>query len=118
MSHRLPRLAVIATAAGVFSGLFGVGGGALIVALLVLWLDYDERVAAGTSLAAICIIAVAAAAVHGLLGNVDLVKGLLVGVPAVGGVIAGTWLQQRISTRAIAGLLAGLLFVSAAVFVL
>jgi uncharacterized membrane protein YfcA len=117
MSHRLPRLAVIATAAGVFSGLFGVGGGALIVPLLVLWLDFDERVATGTSLAAICIIAVAAAGVHGLLGNVDLVKGLLIGIPAVGGVVAGTALQQRISTRAIAGLFAALLFVSAALLI-
>jgi uncharacterized membrane protein YfcA len=117
MSHRLPRLAVIATTAGVFSGLFGVGGGALIVPLLVLWLDYDERVATGTSLAAICIIAVAAAGVHGALGNVDLLKGVLVGIPAVGGVVAGTALQQRISTRAIAGLFAGLLFISAALLV-
>lgn len=118
MSQRLPRLAVIATAAGVFSGLFGVGGGALIVPLLVLWLEYDERVATGTSLAAICIIAVAAAAVHGWLGNVDVLKGVLIGVPAVGGVVAGTWVQQRISTRAIAGLFALLLFVSAALLIL
>jgi uncharacterized membrane protein YfcA len=118
MSQRLPRLAVIATAAGAFSGLFGVGGGALIVPLLVLWLDYEEREATGTSLAAICVIALAAAATHGLLGNVDLAKGALIGVPAVGGVVAGTWLQQRIPTRAIAGLFALLLIVSAALLVL
>ena len=118
MSQRLPRLAVIAAVAGAFSGLFGVGGGAIIVPLLVLWLDYDERVATGTSLAAICVIAVAAAGVHGLLGNVDLAKGVLVGVPAVGGVLAGTALQQRISTRAIAGLFAALLTVSAVLLVL
>jgi uncharacterized membrane protein YfcA len=117
MSQRLPRLAVIAVAAGAFSGLFGVGGGALIVPLLVLWLDYDERVATGTSLAAICVIALAAAGVHGLLGNVDLAKGLLVGIPAVGGVLAGTWLQQRIHTRVIAGLFALLLIVSAGLLV-
>ena len=118
MSQRLPRLAVIAIAAGAFSGLFGVGGGSIIVPLLVLWLDYDERVATGTSLAAICVIAVAAAATHGLLGNVDLVKGILIGVPAVGGVIAGTAIQQRISTRAIAGLFAVLLFASAVLLIL
>jgi uncharacterized membrane protein YfcA len=118
MSRRLPRLAVIAIAAGAFSGLFGVGGGALIVPLLVLWLSYDERVATGTSLAAICVIAVAAAATHGLLGNVDLMKGLLIGLPAVGGVLAGTALQQRLPTRAIAGLFSVLLIVSAVVLVL
>ena len=118
MSQRLPRLAAIAIVAGAFSGLFGVGGGAIIVPLLVLWLNYEERTATGTSLAAICVIALAAAAVHGLLGNVDLAKGVLVGVPAVGGVIAGTWLQLRTPTRAIAGLFALLLVVSAVLLVL
>jgi uncharacterized membrane protein YfcA len=118
MSQRLPRLAVIAAAAGAFSGLFGVGGGAIIVPLLVLWIDYEEREATGTSLAAICVIALAAAGVHGLLGNVDVAKGLLVGIPAIGGVLAGTWLQQRIPTRAIAGLFAALLVVSATLLIL
>jgi uncharacterized membrane protein YfcA len=118
MSQRLPRLAVIAITAGAFSGLFGVGGGAIVVPLLVLWLGYGERVATGTSLAAICIIAVAAATAHGLLGNVDLAKGVLIGLPAVGGVLAGTALQQRIPTRAIAALFALLLIASAAVLIL
>lgn len=118
MPPRLPRLAAIAIVAGAFSGLFGVGGGALIVPLLVLWLSYDERVATGTSLAAIGVIAVAAAALHGLLGNVDLIKGLLIGLPAIAGVIAGTALQQRVPPRAIAGLFSALLAVSAVLLVL
>ena len=42
---------------GLFSGLFGVGGGTVIVPLLVLWLGYEEREATGTSLAAIVLIA-------------------------------------------------------------
>src|SRR5207253_815906 len=45
------KLTAIGTTAGLFSGLFGVGGGTVIVPLLVLWLAYDERVATGTSLA-------------------------------------------------------------------
>ncbi len=50
---RLVKLAAIGTAAGLFSGLFGVGGGTVIVPLLVLWFGYREHVATGTSLAAI-----------------------------------------------------------------
>jgi uncharacterized membrane protein YfcA len=118
MAQRLPRLAAIGTAAGVFSGLFGVGGGTIIVPLLILWFAYDERVATGTSLAAIVVIAAWAAATHGLLGNVDVAKGVLVGVPAVGGVIAGTALQQRVSPRAVSGLFAVLLVASAVALVL
>ena len=65
MSPRLVRLAVIATAAGAFSGLFGVGGGTIIVPLLILWLRYGEREATGTSLAAIAVMTVIALAVLG-----------------------------------------------------
>lgn len=95
------QLAAVGTAAGVFSGLFGVGGGTVIVPGLVLWLGYGEREATGTSLAAIVLIASAAAAFQGLYGNVDLGKAALVGIPAVGGVLAGTWLQQRVPRRLI-----------------
>ncbi len=111
------RLAAIATAAGAFSGLFGVGGGAIIVPLLVLWLGYDHKEATGTSLAAIAVIGALAAAVHAAYGNVDLGNGLLIAAPAIAGVLAGTALQQRISERAVAGAFVVLLVASAAVLV-
>jgi uncharacterized membrane protein YfcA len=111
------RLAAIATAAGAFSGLFGVGGGTIIVPLLVLWLGYGHREATGTSLAAIAIIAALAAGAHAAYGNVELGTGLLVAVPAVAGVLAGTAIQQRISERAVAGAFVVLMIVSAAVLV-
>jgi uncharacterized membrane protein YfcA len=117
MSPRLLRLVVIATAAGAFSGLFGVGGGTIIVPLLVLWLDYGEREATGTSLGAIVLIAALAAGLHGAYGNVDVAKGLLIGIPAAAGVVAGTALQQRVSERAVSIGFAVLLVVSAAVLV-
>ncbi len=106
-------LAAIGTAAGLFSGLFGVGGGVIIVPLLILWLGFGAREATGTSLAAIVLIAAVAAITHGAYGNVHLREGLLVGVPAVAGVIAGTHLQRHISTRAISLIFAALLVVVA-----
>jgi uncharacterized membrane protein YfcA len=108
----------IGTLAGIFSGLFGVGGGSVIVPLLVLWLGYDERSATATSLAAIIFIAAFAAAVQGLYGNVRVVDAVLVGVPAVGGVLIGTWLQQRLQGRSIALLFAAVLVASAVELVL
>jgi uncharacterized protein len=116
--QRTLRLAAIGTLAGLFSGLFGVGGGSVIVPLLVLWLAYDERAATATSLAAIVFIAAFAAATQSLYGNVHVLDALLVGVPAIAGVLLGTYLQQRLPTRAISLLFAVVLVASAVELVL
>jgi uncharacterized membrane protein YfcA len=112
------KLAVIGTAAGLFSGLFGVGGGSVIVPLLVLWLGYDERSATATSLAAIVFIASFAAATQGLYGNVHVLDALLIGVPAIAGVLLGAWLHRRVQDRAISLMFAGVLIASALELVL
>jgi uncharacterized protein len=111
--RRALKLAAIGSAAGLFSGLFGVGGGTVIVPLLVLGLGYGPREATGTSLAAIVFIAGFAAAIQGVYGNVHLLDAALMGVPAVGGVLLGTWLQQRLGTRSISLLFAAVLVASA-----
>jgi uncharacterized protein len=88
------------------------------VPLLIVWLGYEDREATGTSLAAIALVALLATGVHGAYGNVDVLKGVLVGIPAVAGVVAGTALQQRIPARAVAGLFAVVLVASAVGLVL
>ncbi len=112
-SERALKLALVGTAAGAFSGLFGVGGGSVMVPLLVLWLGYDSRSATATSLAAIVVIASFAAIVQGAYGNVRVGDAVLIGIPAVAGVLLGTWLQQRIPTREISLLFAVLLLATA-----
>jgi uncharacterized membrane protein YfcA len=109
-SGRTLRLAVVGTVAGVFSGLFGVGGGSVIVPLLIFWFGYGERLATGTSLAAIVLIGLLGTlAQGGIYGNVHVATGLLLAIPAVGGVVAGTAIQQRIPQRAVSLLFAALL---------
>ena len=82
----------------------------MIVPLLILWFGYGERMATGTSLAAIVIIAMLAVALQGgAYGNVRVEEGLLLSIPAVAGVVAGTALQQRVPQRVISLLLAVLL---------
>jgi uncharacterized membrane protein YfcA len=108
--HALLKLAAIGTVAGIFSGLFGVGGGTVIVPLLIFWFGYGERLATGTSLAAIVIIGlIGALAQGGVYGNVHVVTGLLLSIPAVVGVVLGTAIQQRIPQRAVSYLFALLL---------
>ena len=111
--RRTLELAAIGTGAGLFSGLFGVGGGAVMVPLLVLRLGYGDREAMATSLAAIAVIAAGAMLTHGAYGNLHVEEGLLVGIPAVGGVVAGTWLQQRMRPRAVRLVFAGVLVIVA-----
>jgi uncharacterized protein len=113
-SNQLLRLAVIGTVAGAFSGLFGVGGGTVIVPLLILWFAFGERLATGTSLAAIVFIGLLGAlAQGGIYGNVHVDTGLLLAIPAVLGVVGGTAIQQRIPQRTVSYLFAGLLIVIA-----
>src|SRR5436190_15133937 len=104
------KLAAIGTLAGAFSGLFGVGGGTVIVPLLIFWFAYGERLATGTSLAAIVLIGLLGATLQGgIYGNVHVVTGLLLTIPAVLGVVMGTAIQQRIPQRAVSYLFAALL---------
>ena len=107
---RTLKLAAIGTLAGIFSGLFGVGGGTVIVRLLIFWFGYGERLATGTSLAAIVLIGLLGAlAQGGIYGNVHLGTGLLLSIPAIAGVVMGTAIQQRISQRTVSLLFAALL---------
>jgi uncharacterized membrane protein YfcA len=109
-SRHTLKLAVIGTGAGIFSGLFGVGGGTVIVPLLIFWFGYGERLATGTSLGAIVLIGLLGAlAQGGIYGNVHVVTGLLLSLPAILGVILGTAIQQRIPQRVVSLLFAALL---------
>jgi len=103
------QLTVIGLMAGAFSALFGVGGGTVMVPMLVLWRGFDEKKATGTSLLAIVIIAAYAVISYSLFGTVDWVTGVLIGIPAVLGVIFGTWIQQRLTDRVLSGMFAVLM---------
>ena len=106
------RLVVIGLLAGLFSALFGVGGGIIVVPLLILLARFDERPAMATSLAAIGLIALVGAVSYGFHGELKPGAAAVVGLPAALGAVGGTWLQQRLTLRtlslAFAALLAGL----------
>ena len=99
----------IGVAAGIFSALFGVGGGGIVVPLLILLARFGSKPATGTSLAAIGLTALAGAVSFTTLGEVQWGYAALVGVPALVGTAAGTWLQQRISSRLLTALFAAFL---------
>ena len=73
---------------GVFSALFGVGGGILMVPFMVIVLGLGQHVAEGTSLLVIVPTALVGALVHAREGLVDVPAAAWL---AVGGVV-GAWL--------------------------
>jgi uncharacterized membrane protein YfcA len=87
--------------AGLLSGLFGVGGGTVIVPLLVLVLAYNQRLAAGTSLAAIVPTATVGVISYALNDSVAWIPGLILAAGAVVGAQIGTWLLPRVSIIAL-----------------
>lgn len=98
-SSRMPMWAkyiAIGLLAGLLSGLFGVGGGTVIVPLLVLLCGFDQRLAAGTSLAAILPTAVVGVVSYAVGGSVSWLAALLLAVGAVVGAQIGTWLLPRL----------------------
>ena len=87
--------------AGLLSGLFGVGGGTVIVPLLVLLLHFDQRIAAGTSLAAIVPTASVGVISYAVSGSVAWIPALILAAGAVVGAQIGTRLLPRISQTAL-----------------
>ena len=89
-------LALIGVAAGLLSGLFGVGGGTLIVPALVLWLGIHQRLAAGISVTAILPTSVVGATTYAIQGNVDWIAALVLAVGVIGGAQVGSLLLHRL----------------------
>ncbi|MDR1799460.1 MAG: sulfite exporter TauE/SafE family protein, partial [Bifidobacteriaceae bacterium] len=92
----LVRLVAIGAAAGVMSGLFGVGGGFLIVPLLILCAGLDQRPASASSLLAIVPTASIGAITYAVGGEVELVPACLVAAGAVPGSLVGSFLLRRL----------------------
>ena len=91
-----PLLALIGAAAGVLSGLLGVGGGIIMVPALVI-VGFGQHRAQATSLAAIVPIAVVGAFFFGRAANVDFVAAVVLAAGSLVGVRIGALLMHRLS---------------------
>lgn len=90
-------LAGIGLAAGILSGMFGVGGGIIMVPAMALLVRMSQRSAAATSLAAIVPIATVGALIFGGAASVDLPAAGLLVIGSLTGVQLGSRLMARIS---------------------
>jgi uncharacterized membrane protein YfcA len=92
---------IIGVAAGVLSGLFGIGGGILLVPVLALVLGLDHVEAEATSLLAIIPVAAVGAWRQQGYGNLDVRTGLIVGVFAALSAIVGVALVNVLPVEAV-----------------
>jgi uncharacterized membrane protein YfcA len=108
---RLALILLVACGVGVMSGLFGIGGGVLLVPLLVLLFGFEQHRAQGTSL-------IALVPPSGLLaflnyahaGQVNWTVGLLLMPGVFLGGLAGSRLAQKLTQRRMRRVFAALLF--------
>jgi uncharacterized protein len=104
IAHPTPRFtptAGIGLLAGLLSGLFGVGGGLVMVPLQMLFLSEPIKSAIRTSLGAIVAIAISALAQHAWNGNVLWIPGFCLGMGGIVGAQLGSRLLPKLPDRTV-----------------
>ena len=99
MNSGQPRVLVlllIGAAGGLLSGMFGVGGGIILIPLLMAFAALDQRRAAATSLLAILPTSISGSITYALHGEIDYSAAGIVAVGAIAGSFIGTALLRRI----------------------
>lgn len=84
---------------GLTSGLFGVGGGIIMVPALVLLMHTDQKVAIATSLAVIVPTTLASSILNQSLGRIDWKLVAALAIPAILGGLATTWFKEAIPSE-------------------
>ena len=95
------KMAFIGVIAGFMSGYVGVGGGFIMVPLFVSMLGIPMRLASGTSLTAVCILAIPGVIEQAVLGDIDYMVGIAMMVGSIPGAVVGANLVKRVPERAL-----------------
>ena len=104
---------VVGVLAGILAGMFGVGGGFLMVPLYVLWMGLDQRRSHATSLAAVLPIAVAGAIGYSTSDHVDWNAAVALLAGSIFGALYGVKLLSQVSLKFLQLGFAALLYLSA-----
>jgi uncharacterized membrane protein YfcA len=109
--QRFGTLVGIGVVAGLLSGLFGVGGGVIVVPALMAFIGMDQRRASATSLVAIAPAAVVGAVTYALQGEVDWLAALVLAVGSVVGAPIGARLLRLVPDRVLPWIFVGFIAV-------
>ena len=106
---RVAKIAATGTAVGFLTGLFGVGGGFVIVPALALVLEFPMGAAIGTSLLVIAVNTAVALAARAGAGSIDWTTTLVFTAAATAGVGAGKRVADRVEPESLQRAFAALL---------
>ena len=91
----------IGLGAGVLAGMFGIGGGIVIIPLLVLLTGMDQQTAQGTSLGALLMpVGIIGAAYYYRNGHMNFQAAALIGLGLLLATGVGAWLNLRLTPEA------------------
>jgi len=97
--------------AGILAGLFGIGGGIVIVPALTVWLGYDQKTASGTSLAALLLpVGLPGVLIYYRAGQFDLQSAIFVASGLLVGVLFGALFAIRLPSKIVDRLYGAFLF--------
>lgn len=114
MDVSVSRAIILGLIAGLVGGLFGVGGGVIVVPGLVLWLKFDQYKASGTSVATIIASAGAALLTFAGDGSVDWRAAAIITIGAVTGAAIGTRILHLIPAHMLRRIFSAILVIAAA----
>ena len=87
---------LVGVGAGVFAGLFGKGGGIVIVPILIGLFHYDAKMAAATSLAALQLpVGLPSVIVYAQNGHLHLLNAALI----AGGIVVGAFIGSKVGVK-------------------
>lgn len=113
MTRHFLALVGVGLVGGFLSGLFGIGGGILMVPLLVLLLRIDQRHASALSLAGVLPAAVVGSVTYAVQGSVDVLVSALIAAGGVVGALIGTRLLRSLPLGALRWMFVALLLLVA-----
>lgn len=117
-ARRIACGAAIGMVAGLASGYVGVGGGFIMVPLMLSFMDVPMKLASGTSLVAVMLLAIPGTVAQALLFNIDYLAGVTMAAGSIPGAVLGAKLVRRVPERALRLAFGGFLLVAAALLFL
>lgn len=118
VSATLPRVVLLGTIAGAYSGFLGLGGGFVLVPGINRFLGFELKRSIGTSLVAVALLAVPGSVTHYLLGNVDVALAAALTVGVVPGGLLGARIALGTHERVLRIAFAALLVVTGIILVM